>query len=284
MRRELQAIVRGMEAGVRSQDTYPGESAQGSMMASNHKGTRRPMEEYVFRSTGRLFLLGLILLVGCQREPTSSRTADGSPLPPSGIVSSSIPNTIDPNARYVIYIHGKIIEDEGVDAVSPQFGRYELTDILKYLAKSGFMTIGEVRSGSTEVDTYADHVAWQVESLLAAGVPGENITVAGFSKGGYITMLASSKLGRPDVRFVLIAICNEETIASSSISLAGRILSMYETSDDFGSSCGPLLDKSPDVVEFEEIKFETGKGHGTFYAVDPLWLDPMIRWINTGGS
>jgi hypothetical protein len=253
-------------------------------MASNREGPHRSMNKYVFKSTGLLFLLGLILLVACQRGSDTPQTADSSPLTLTGIVMSSLPDAIDPNARYVIYIHGKIIEDEGVDAVSPQFGRYEFTDILNYLAKSGFITIGEVRSGSTEVDTYADHVEWQIESLLAAGVPGENITVVGFSKGGYITMLASSKLGKPDINFVLIAICNEETIASSNISLAGRILSLYETSDDYGSSCKPLIDKSPYVVEFEEIKFETGKEHGTFYAADPLWLDPMIRWINAGES
>jgi hypothetical protein len=199
-------------------------------------------------------------------------------------VTTSIPDVIDPNARFVFYIHGKIIESQGVDPVSPQFGLYEFTDILNYLGESGFTTIGDVRSGPTDVDTYSNYVVWQIESLLTAGVPEENITVIGFSKGGYITMLVSSKLGKTKVNFVIIAICNEETIASSDLSLGGRILSLYELSDEYGSSCSPLLDKSPHIVEFGEVQFETGKEHGAFYTADPIWLDLMIQWINDSGK
>ena len=197
---------------------------------------------------------------------------------------SSVPDAIDPRGRYLFYIHGRIIEEEGIDAVSPQFGLYEFTSILTYLEEAGFNIIGEVRSGPTDVDRYADRVVWQVEELLNEGVPGEHIAIVGFSKGAYITMLVSSKLAKPEMNFVLIAICNEETITSPDITLAGRILSLYETSDEYGSSCRRLLEKSPDVVEFEEIKFETGKQHGAFYSADPMWLDPMIAWIKAGDS
>ena len=229
-------------------------------------------------------LVWLILLAACQPEAPTAQATDSPTSGKSGSIMSSLPDAIDPNGKYLFYIHGRIMEDEGVDAISPQFGLYEFTDILNYLAGAGFETIGEVRSGPTDVDRYADGVAWQVEGLLKEGVPGENITIVGFSKGGYITMLVSSKLGKPELNFVIIAICNEETIANPDIALAGRILSLYEASDEFGSSCRSLLERSRDVVEFEEIKFETGKQHGAFYSADPLWLVPMITWINAGES
>lgn len=200
------------------------------------------------------------------------------------MVMSSAPDEIDPDGRYVFYIHGRIIEEEGVDPVSPQFGRYAFSDILRYLAEAGFNTIGEVRSGPTDVDAYADRVAAQVENLLSEGVPGENITVVGFSKGAYITLLVSSKLANPALNFALIAICGEETMASPDIALAGRILSLYEESDGYGASCRPLVERSPGVVAFEEITFETGKGHGAFYAADPIWIDPVISWIEEAGG
>jgi hypothetical protein len=253
-------------------------------MATDHEGSNCPMNRHLRQSSTLICLLGLFLLVACQPEGSTARATDSSRSRPIGTVMSSVPDAIDLNGRYLFYIHGRIIEDEGVDAVSPQFGLYEFTDILNYFAGAGFQTIGEVRSGPTDVDRYADRVARQVENLLTDGVSGENITIVGFSKGAYITMLVSSKLGRPELNIVLIGICNEETLANPDIALAGRILSLYETSDDYGSSCRPLLERSPDVLEFEEIEFETGKQHGAFYTADPLWLDPIIAWINAGES
>lgn len=245
--------------------------------------SHRPTQGLI-RQLALLCLTWLVLLAACQPKSPSPTTQD-SPAPgPDSMVVSSMPDEIDPNGRYVFYIHGKIMEDEGVDPVSPQFGRYAFSDILRYLAEAGFYTIGEVRSGPTNVNTYADRVAGQVENLLAEGVPGENISVVGFSKGAYITMLVSSKLKDPALNFTLIAICSEETMASPDIVLAGRILSLYEKSDDYGSSCGPLVERSPGVVEFEEIPFETGKRHGAFYAADPIWLDPIIVWIKEVGG
>jgi hypothetical protein len=110
-------------------------------------------------------------------------------------------------------------------------------------------------------------------------VPSENITIVGFSKGAYITMLISAELSNPDLNFVLIAICIEEIISNPSFELTGRILSLYETTDEYRSTCKPLADRSPEVIEFEEIQFDTGKQHGAFYTADPIWLDPVISWI-----
>jgi hypothetical protein len=192
----------------------------------------------------------------------------------------SFPDIVKPEGRYLIYLHGKIIENEGVYAISPEFGPYEYVEILKYFADAGFNVISEVRSANTDDYAYSDRVVTQINSLLEQGVPGENITVVGFSKGGAIAIATSSKLRNPDANFVLIAICGDEINKTPRFSLAGRILSLYEESDEYGSSCKPLAERSSNVTGFEEIEFTTGLRHGAFYTADPIWLEPLISWLN----
>jgi hypothetical protein len=224
-------------------------------------------------------LLSATLLFACQYGKPIIEDRDTSAPKSNSTINPSLPEIIDPDRQYLFYIHGKIIEDEGVDAVSPQYGPYEFEAILSYLADAGFDVIGEVRSGTANVERYAERVSVQVDTLLAEGVPSENITIVGFSKGAYITILTSARLNNPDLNFVLIAICVDEIIANPSVSLTGRILSLYEISDEYGSTCKPLADKSPEVTDFVEIEFDTGKQHGAFYSADPVWLDPLIAWI-----
>lgn len=224
-------------------------------------------------------LLIVFLLNACHYVNYPVQNQDTSVSMSQGMVSSSLPENIDPNGKYLIYLHGKIIEDEGVDAVSPQFGPYEFEEILSYLADAGFNVIGEVREAQTNVDTFADRVAAQVNSLLAQGVSSENITLVGFSKGASIAIITSTKLKNPDLNIVLLAICGDWINDDSRVALAGRILSLYEKSDELGSTCKPLIERSPEIKEFEEIEFATGKQHGAFYSADPIWLDPLISWI-----
>ncbi len=220
------------------------------------------------------------MLFACQSEHTGIVSSPPSETLTSGRILASIPETIDPDENYLIYIHGKIMEEVGVGAVSPEYGLYEYEEILEYFADAGFIVISEVRSGTTDVDTYADHVTDQVNMLQAAGVPSENISIVGFSKGAWITLLASTKLADPDLKVVPIAICGAEVDINPGFDLHGRVLSIYERSDEYGSSCQILADRSPNLIEFEEIEFNTGKRHGAFYVADPAWMDPIISWAD----
>ena len=225
-------------------------------------------------------LLGFVLislLVGaCTSLDPPSSTKSSTP----GTIQSSLPENINTQDRYLFYLHGKIIEIEGTDAVSPQFGTYEFAEILQYLADAGYEVIGEVRTSPTDVTDYAGHVAEQVRDLLRQGVPDRNITIVGFSKGAGISILISTMLHNPDLNFALLAICGEEITSSSGLDLSGRILSLYENSDPYGSSCEQLVERSSGVTDFTEIAFNTGKSHGAFYTADPAWLDPLISWID----
>jgi hypothetical protein len=194
-----------------------------------------------------------------------------------GAVYSKIPDQVNPNQSYLFYIHGKIIETEGINAVSPEFGAYDFEKILANFADAGFNVIGEVRDSPPDPDLYAAHIADGIQHLLDMGVNPEQITVVGFSKGGGLTILISDLVKDPDINYVLIGICGDWI--DQNLELTGRVLSLYEESDRYGSSCQSLADRSPKIVDFKEIEFRTGKSHGTFYTADPLWMDPVIEWL-----
>ncbi len=226
-------------------------------------------------------LFALLWITGCTSEPTSTAapTAQNTPTSQAGRIFQSLPDQIDDQQRYVIYLHGRIIEDEGTRPVSPVFGVYEYEEILNSLGQAGLQVIAEVRPPDTDAEQYASKVVDQVNALLDAGVPAEHITVFGFSKGGSIAIFTSSLLQNEQVNFVLMAICGEWVFEWSNVDLSGRVLSIYETSDDLGGSCRPLAEASSGVSDFEEIALSTGKQHGAFYAADPAWLEPVAEWI-----
>src|ERR1035437_3073952 len=93
---------------------------------------------------------------------------------------------------YLFYLHGAIVEDQGPNAVSQQFGAYEYEGILNAFRKEKFTVISEVRAKNTVVTDYAKKVVRQIDSLLKTGVPANKITVLGGSKGAVITLYVSS--------------------------------------------------------------------------------------------
>ena len=44
------------------------------------------------------------------------------------------PERPHPGSRYLFYLHGRIVEDQGANAVSPDYGRYEYSAIVSQLA------------------------------------------------------------------------------------------------------------------------------------------------------
>lgn len=188
-------------------------------------------------------------------------------------------DSFDRNSRFIIYLHGKIIEDEGVNAEHPEHGRYEYFETLSYLATSGGKVISEVRSSGTNGVEYAEIVTGWITHLLDAGVPPQNISVVGFSKGAGIAIFVSDMLKNPDINFVLIGICGDWINSNTAIVLSGRVLSLFETSDDLGGSCQDLADRSPGITGFKEISYSTGEGHGAFYQAESFWLDAVLEWI-----
>lgn len=188
--------------------------------------------------------------------------------------------------QYLFYLHGKIIEDQGINAVETArgFGAYQYNDILDAFKIRKFIVMSEVRRPNTDVRHYAHKVAQQVDSLIKiAKVGSDHITIVGASKGATIAMYASTYLQNPNIKFVFMSACSEASfITNSDISISGNVLSIYETSDPIGSSCSQLKEHSKKnaLAHFSEIALHTGLQHGYFYRPIPEWLNPVLKWAN----
>jgi hypothetical protein len=78
-------------------------------------------------------------------NPPTARIAAPQSSPTPKRMGYEFPEKIDPAKPYLIYLHGKIIEDQGIPAVSPEFGEYEYEKILETLNGYGFVVISKQR-------------------------------------------------------------------------------------------------------------------------------------------
>lgn len=221
-----------------------------------------------------------------QPVPTSTGVPTSTPVqsaPVPDLSAYAFPESIDAAQRYLFYLHGKIIEDQGIPAVSPDFGEYEYGAILARLSEYGFVVISEQRPKDTDGVIYANRVVEQITSLLAAGVPAENITVIGASKGAGITVFVSHFLKNEDINYVIMAICHADEVKyliQNQIGLYGNILSIYDASDEFAGSCQELFSASEGrgLSETDEIVLHVGSGHGILYKPLDEWILPAVQW------
>jgi hypothetical protein len=219
-------------------------------------------------------------------QPASSVTPLLKPTPKSttaDLSSYAFPNTIDQTKHYLFYLHKKIIEDQGIPASSPEYGEYEYQAILEKLSSYGFSVVSEQRRKNTDAIKYANRVANQVNTLLAAGVPAKNITVVGASKGAGITVYVSHILENNEVNFVIMAICNPDNLEAfkqDQIYLFGNVLSIYDASDELAGSCQELftISKGKGISKNKEVVLNIGTGHGILYKPLDEWIIPVIQW------
>lgn len=197
----------------------------------------------------------------------------------AGTLYTAFPAHINPAEKYVFYSHGFIVEGTNETPAHPRFGTYDFPAIKAALSASDFTLIAYHRPAGTDPKAWADKLAKDVHTLITAGVPTRNITLMGFSRGGMITALASSQLSMPDLNTILMASCGGWIDARPEIKLAGKVLSVYETSDRFGT-CQKLIERSENVTAFTEIAISTGKEHGAFFTPRNEWVEPVLRWIS----
>jgi hypothetical protein len=202
-------------------------------------------------------------------------------------IGYTFPASIDPSKQYMFYLHGKIIEDQGLPAVSPEFGEYAYEAILEAFSEQGFVVISEQREKNTNSEAYARKVKDQVETLMKMDVPAKNITVVGASKGGWITVFISHYLKNQEINFVLLAICNPvaiETFKQNKLYLYGNVLSIYDYEDvEYAGSCQELFafSEGQGLSRHDEIVLEIGTGHGVLYQPLDAWINPVTAWAKT---
>jgi hypothetical protein len=259
-----------------------------------------------YRFSSIIFLFAAFI-TGCkstQREkqvaPTPAISATSPALPTNSIVPTvapdessptfdlsdyAFPKSIDPAKRYMFYLHGKIIEDQGIPAVSPDFGEYKYGAILEELSGYGFIVISEQRSKNTDGLTYARRIAEQITSLVDAGVPAKNITVVGASKGAGITIFVSHLLENVEINYVIMAICHPDEVRyllQNQIYLHGNVLSIYDSVDEFAGSCQELFSSSEGGgnSNYDEVVLNVGTGHGILFKPLDEWITPVIQWAS----
>jgi len=198
----------------------------------------------------------------------------------------SFPTEIDPSSRYMFYIHGRIIEDQGIPAVSPEFGEYRYEEILNTLQSYGFEVISEQRPKNANGWEYAQITAKQVSELIEAGVPSSSITVVGASKGAAIAAVASDLVGNPEVNYVLLGTCHPTLVdewKQGGLILSGNVLAIYDFEDDeYSGSCEELfgLAEGKGLNRHKELVLKVGTGHGILYQPLPEWVLPTVQWAN----
>ncbi len=186
--------------------------------------------------------------------------------------------------RYLFYLHGKIIEDQGVNAIDTVngYGAYEYENILTAFKKADFIVLSEARPKNTDPVEYAHKIVNEIDSLITKGVKPNDITVVGASKGAVISMFISSYLKNKEVNFIFLAGCNEDGFKNfSEIQFCGNILSIYEKSDDIGHTCANFKKSTRlTISHYKEIELNTGLKHGFLYKPLREWIEPAIKWAN----
>ena len=194
------------------------------------------------------------------------------------LIHTSTPTSINAESRYLFFMHGKIVEKKGIPATSRRYGDYDYLDMLDTFASNGFNVISETRSSGTDVHDYAFKITDQVVELIRSGVPASHITVSGFSKGGRMTMIVSSILNNKDINYVVLAGCRLSNRYDYDLNPSGRVLSIYDISDDTFGSCSGVFEEGNINLVTNEIVLDTGKGHGVFYTPITEWVKPMMSW------
>ena len=210
----------------------------------------------------------------------------------AGRIHTDVPAQIDPAARYMIYVHGARPESFPLSEPHPTRGLFEYQNILNTFVANGFEVISELRTEKTNTRRFArSRVLAQVRALIAAGVPAQNITVVGFSKGGMIAMIVASQARQPKLNIVNMAGCGkgksrqgyDNFLANDASKLSGRMLSIYDQADKISGTCQDVSDKAPQMP-FQEEVLTVGGGQGTFYTPRKAWIDRVVSWAKAAND
>lgn len=69
-----------------------------------------------------------------------------------------------------------------------------------------------------------------------------------------------------------------------SLEPCGRILSIYEESDEIGRSCDEIAGAGKCVSEYKEVMLSTGRKHGFLFQPLPEWVDPVVEWAGKASA
>lgn len=183
--------------------------------------------------------------------------------------------------KHIYYLHGRIIEIQGKDAVSTKYGRYEFDSIVMALNAKEHIVIAEVRNENVDYLDYANKVSKEIDNLIKKGVRPIDITVIGASKGAIIASHISD-INLNSVNYVFLAGNNEYQEQNNDWKFHGQVLCIYDRSDSIaGSNYDYWKNKDNYTTKFEQIELKTHLGHGFLYKPLNAWTEPTRKWIST---
>lgn len=201
-------------------------------------------------------------------------------------IQYDLPDKIDPAGYYLFYLHGGVVTVKGDNAINdpvPEYGPYQYSRILDTLRAHGFHVISERRFPDVDDSIYANKITIQVDTLLKARVPLNNIIIVGASAGSNIVLLVSDRLRNPAMKYVIMGGCSQDIYKYYlNNKITGNFLSVIESSDSHGT-CGKIFDNRTQV-EFHEITLKTGLNHGFIYKPFAAWVDPVLQWFQIFAS
>ncbi|HEV7736237.1 MAG TPA: nuclear transport factor 2 family protein [Chlamydiales bacterium] len=220
------------------------------------------------------FLVVIVITFMCGAQVLAQTNAG---VHKEGIVLSDLPREADPNARYLFYVSGYIVQANNKRPTSPRFGVYEYEKILEAFSQRGFVVISEARTQTDQIEPYGVKVAGQVRQLLKAGVIPQHITVVGASQGSWMAMLASTYLKNSKISFVFIGACAADDGLLQQVNLHGNILFISERTDQ-PALCQRFIEDATGLGDYESLEVNTGEKHGFLYRPMKEWVDPTAAW------
>lgn len=180
--------------------------------------------------------------------------------------------------KHIFYLHGRIIETQGIFAQSELYGPYKYNEIVTALTIDNAQMYAEVRTTETDFYTFCESISSQIDSLVNMGVAHRNISVVGASKGAVMAMYVSH-LNKNNINYILLG-ANNDTIESYDWSLNGNILGIHEKSDNIcGKNYSNWIIRSKNALRFVDIEINSQLGHGFLYTPIKDWLTPTVNWM-----
>ncbi|MEM1214402.1 MAG: hypothetical protein AAGJ82_01865 [Bacteroidota bacterium] len=87
------------------------------------------------------------------------------------LLSSCAPPAAAPLPYHLFYLHGRIVEVQGPEAVHERFGPYEYYAILDSLRATGAVIHSEPRPADVDFTNYCVSVTETIEQLINEGIP-----------------------------------------------------------------------------------------------------------------
>ncbi|NHN24722.1 hypothetical protein FIA58_003450 [Flavobacterium jejuense] len=185
------------------------------------------------------------------------------------------------NKKHIFYIHGRIIEIQGKNAVSEEFGKYEFDSIIEAIKVDNSTVHAEIRNENVDAKKYAIKISKKIDNLVKNGVQPINITVIGASKGAIIASNISD-INTNAINYVLLAGNNDYQEANNDWKFHGQVLCIYDLSDEIaGKNYNHWKNKKNNTTKFEQLELKTNLGHGFLYKPLKNWTEPTKKWIKT---